>query len=230
MVAQLCTGSEQSIADCHIHGRKESWHRSCHVPLWEAIMNIDKQSSSSQACRENRSQAGFTLLEGMVVVAVFTVISGVVIPALFNQLEIAKLAKCRAELDGMKAMAYDLGDGRYIPNPEEFWGTGYPNAAPGEYYYLVDSQDHNKGHGNDLDGCDEENPGNSPRCPNDCKFVVLCRHDHGTHGRYCYATDNESPTVVTSDDNDPGYQRFIDLDLPDGGKPEGKEPKKGSKK
>ena len=58
----------------------------------------------------------------------------------------------------IRQYAYDLGDGHYIPTPEEFWGEGVPAADEGEYYYIVDNQDANKGHGNDLDFCDEDNP------------------------------------------------------------------------
>ena len=36
-----------------------------------------------------------------------------------------------------------------------------PRMKPGPYYYLLDGT--NKGHGNDLDGVDEENPGNADR-------------------------------------------------------------------
>ncbi len=195
-------------------------------------MNVHTPNRVIQSIKKARRQAGFTVLEAMVTVVVITVVSGVVIPAVYNEFEKAKVQSCKAELNGMKAVALALGDGRYIPTPDEFWGEGYPNAAEGEYYYIVDSQDHNKGHGNDLDGCDEDNPGNSPRCPGmDVKFVVFCAHDHGSHAAYCYATDVDPPTVVLPGEEDPfNFKAQKDKDQGEQGPPEGKKPKKGGKK
>jgi prepilin-type N-terminal cleavage/methylation domain-containing protein len=191
-------------------------------------MNTEKQIRVMQTLRNNRRQAGFTVLEIMVTIAVISVIAGVVIPAVYNEFEKAKLASCFSELNGMRAVAFDLGNGRYIPTPDEFWGEGYPNAEAGEYYYIVDAEDHNKGHGNDLDGCDEDNPGNSidGRDCLDLKFVVFCNHDHGKLGKYCYATDQIAPTLVGWDDPDPlEYLKQKDMNQGDDPPPEGKEPK-----
>jgi hypothetical protein len=173
-----------------------------------------------------------TMLETLGAIAVIVVVAGVVIPAVYTEFEKAKVARCHAELDLMKAVAYDLGDGRYIPTPEEFWGEGFPSAEEGEYFYIVDNQDHNKGHGNDLDGCDEDNPGNSPRCPGmDIKFVVFCAHDHGDLAKYCYATDDLPPTTVKEGDEDPwNFKAQKDLNQGDDPKPEGKKPNKPGKK
>jgi type II secretory pathway pseudopilin PulG len=191
-------------------------------------MNAQHITRIISALRSRRRQAGFSLVEGMVSVAVITVIAGVVIPAVYNEFEKAKLESCKAELNGMRAVAFDLGNGRYIPTPDEFWGEGYPNAEPGEYYYVVDSQDHNKGHGNDLDNCDEDNPGKSidGRDCWDLKFVVFCAHNHGSHAKYCYATDSQPPTAVLPGENDPfNFKAQKDLNQGSDSKPEGKEPK-----
>jgi len=191
-------------------------------------MNAQHITRIISALRSRRRQAGFSLVEGMVSVAVITVIAGVVIPAVYNEFEKAKLASCMSELNGMRAVAFDLGNGRYIPTPDEFWGEGYPDAAPGEYYYLVDNQDHNKGHGNDLDNCDEDNPGKSidGRDCWDLKFVVFCAHNHGSHAKYCYATDSQPPTAVLPGENDPfNFKAQKDLNQGSDSKPEGKEPK-----
>ena len=168
----------------------------------------------------------------MVAIAVIIVVAGVVIPDVYTDFEKARLADCKVELDLMKAVAYDLGDGRYIPTPEEFWGEGFPDAEEGEYYYIVDSQDANADHGNDLDGCDEDSPGNSPRCPGmDIKFVVFCAHDHGDLAQYVYATDQDSPTVVLPGDEDHlNFKAQKDKGQGDYPKPEGKTPKKPKKK
>lgn len=189
-------------------------------------MNHRKTGKASTHKNSFKNQRGISAVEIMVSIAVITVVAGVVLPNVYSEFEKAKLASCKAEVDLMKAVAYDLGDGRYIPNPTEFWAEGFPSAEEGEYYYIVDNQDANKGHGNDLDGCDEENPGNSPRCPNDIKFVVLCAHDHGTFGKYVYATEQDSPTVVEVDGDDPGYQAWLGINNDDGSKKEGKHPSK----
>ena len=85
----------------------------------------------------------------------------------------------------------------------------FPAGRPGPYYYLIDG-DPNKGHGNDLDGIDEENPGKSYLNLEkvDIRFVVLCQHDHGNLANYVYVTDVGPPQIVTAD-NDPGYENFI---------------------
>ena len=192
---------------------------------------IQPASTSDQpgTSRQSLKQAGFSILETLVVIAVISVIAGVVIPTVYTEFEKARLASCVSEIGGMQAVAFDLGDGRYIPTPDEFWNEGYPSAVEGEYYYIVDAEDHNKGHGNDLDFCDEDNP-NADKfkgCPGfDVKFVVLCNHDHGTLAEYCFAVDGEPPTVVAKGSlDDPGYAAWLLQNNDDGSKKEGKTPK-----
>ncbi len=194
-------------------------------------MSTQKFTETSTLRSKKLRQRGITAIEVMVTVAVITVVAGIVMPQVYNEFEKARLAQCKAELDLMKAVAYDLGDGRYIATPEQFWGEGFPGAAEGEYYYIVDSQDANKGHGNDLDGCDEDNPGNSPRCPGmDIKFVVFCAHNHGEFASYVYATDQDPPTVVLPGEDDPfNFKAQKDQGQGNDPKPEGKEPKKPKK-
>ena len=48
------------------------------------------------------------------------------------------------------------------------------------YHYLVNNSDPNAGHGNDLDNCDEENPGNSME-NRECleiDYIIICDHYH----------------------------------------------------
>lgn len=193
-------------------------------------MNIQKVGTASNTNNKHRRQRGFSATELMTAIAVITVVAGVVLPNVMKEYQDARVASCKAEIDLMKAVAYDMGDGRYIPNPTEFWAEGFPDAEEGEYYYIVDEQDSNKGHGNDLDGCDEDNPGSSPRCPGaDIKFVVLCNHDHGALGKYVYATEQDAPTVVGVDGDDPGYKAWLSIDNENGTKKEGKKPTKPGK-
>jgi len=194
-------------------------------------MNTRKTGTASNINNNDRRQRGFSAVEVMVAVAVITVIASIVIPNVLSEYEKARVASCKAEVDLMRTVALDMGDGRYIPTPDEFWGEGFPNAEAGEYYYIVDDQDANKGHGNDLDGCDEDNPGNSPRCPGmDVKFVVFCAHDHGEYAKYVYATDDISPTAVLTDEEDPfNFKAQKDMTQGNDPKPEGKKPTKPKK-
>jgi hypothetical protein len=61
------------------------------------------------------------------------------------------------------------------------------------------------------------------------KWVVLCSHDHGRFGKYCYATDIDPPQIAT-EDNDPGYYDFLDQLNNDGTEKKGKKPKTAKKK
>jgi hypothetical protein len=153
-------------------------------------------------------EAGLTMIEILVIMILVVILSIIAIGMFQNQREKVKLVKCMAEIRGIQAAVYSMGDGRYIPNPTLFWESAFPDGRKhGPYYYIVDG-DPNAGHGNDLDGVDEENPGASDPDKKDIKFVIFCEHDHGDLGKYVYLTDEEPPTIAT-EDNDPNYQRFI---------------------
>jgi hypothetical protein len=173
-----------------------------------------------------RDHHGFSILDTIVAIAAFTVVAAVVIPSVLTEYETTRLSDCKAELDRMKAVAYDLGNGARPPTPTEFWAVGFPDAREGDYYYIVD-EGAAMGHGNDLDGCDEDDPGDSPHSLGaGIKFVVFCDHDHGQLGKYVYATDRDPPTVVPVDGPDPGYQAWLIEAKTDGSPIEGKEPRK----
>ena len=174
---------------------------------------------------------GFSILDIVVLITAFTVVAGVVIPSVLSEYEMARLSDCKAGVELMKAVAQEIRGSRCVPTPNQFWAVGFPNAEEGDYYYIVDEQDANKGHGNDLDGCDESDPDNSPRCRGaDITFVVLCNHDHGALGKYVYATEQDAPTVVEVDGDDPGYKAWLTQNNTDGSQKEGKEPKIPKKK
>jgi type II secretory pathway pseudopilin PulG len=145
------------------------------------------------------------LLIGMVIIVILATIG---ITVFQNQREKVKLVKCMAEIRGIQAAVMSMGDGRYIPTPQTFWESAFPDGRRhGPYYYITDG-DPNEGHGNDLDGVDETNPGVSDPDKKDIKFVIFCEHDHKHLGKYVYLTDEEPPTIAT-DENDPGYTKFI---------------------
>jgi hypothetical protein len=126
----------------------------------------------------------------------------------------------------MKAAVSEVrGDGS-VPTPGEYWATAFPAAKHGPYYFIVDSEEHNANHGNDLDDCDEEAEGGESSCQRaDIKWVVLCTHDHGSLGSYCFATDRDPPLLVTRHDADPGYLHFARQPNNDGSSKHGKAPK-----
>lgn len=57
--------------------------------------------------------------------------------------------------------------------------------------------------------------------------MIVCEHNHRHLAKYCYITDYGVPQIAT-EDNDPGYQKFIDKG--NGKKPGGKGGKGGKKK
>jgi type II secretory pathway pseudopilin PulG len=116
--------------------------------------------------------AGFTLTEVVIVAVGIALLAAIVIVSLLNAIERARLARCMAEVRGIQAaIIMDSHNGRRFMDPATFWATHYNGRKPGPYYYLLDG-DPNKGHGNDLDGIDEENPGESWR--NRDRKDILC--------------------------------------------------------
>jgi type II secretory pathway pseudopilin PulG len=158
-------------------------------------------------------ERGFTLTELTILVFLLAILTLIVTQSILHGIERAKLVKCMAEVRGIQsAIIMDSDRGRHFMEPAAFWASHYHGKKPGPYYYLLDG-DPNKGHGNDLDGIDEENPGRSSekRDREDIKFVVLCQHDHGNLGHYVYCVDSEPPVVVGGEGGaeDPKYTRFI---------------------
>ena len=119
--------------------------------------------------------------------------------------------------DGRHAPAADVQHGLVLAGAADAQNAGSPFElrlrAVDEYFNRVPGiasglQRPNSGHGNDLDGVDEENPGKSDPDKKDIKFVVFCEHDHKHLCKYVYAVDEEPPQLA-SEGNDPGYTAFI---------------------
>jgi prepilin-type N-terminal cleavage/methylation domain-containing protein len=158
--------------------------------------------------RRRSGQRGFTVLELLMVVAIVGILSMIAVPYLNGRIEKAKLARCMNDLRSVQTTVFTHSDGWELPNPDTFWDVAWSGKKPGPYDYMVDSQDANAGHGNDLDQYDEENPGKSKRNRRDIRFVVMCEHDHGDLGWYVYIEDMGPPQIATYNNN-PGYHRFI---------------------
>ncbi|MCJ7755701.1 MAG: prepilin-type N-terminal cleavage/methylation domain-containing protein, partial [Thermoanaerobaculales bacterium] len=103
-------------------------------------------------------QAGFTLSELLIGVYVIGILAAILVNSYLDGIEKAKLVRCMAELRGIQTAIYmDSDDGRRFMSPASFWSSHFHGHKPGPYHYLLDG-DPNSGHGNDLDGVDEENP------------------------------------------------------------------------
>ena len=161
-----------------------------------------------RAIRRER-EGGFTLTELLGICAILGLLATIGVNMAVDLYEKARLARCMMEIRGIQTAVWDRSqEGRYIPDPVQFWESAFPDGRRhGPYYYIVDG-DGNKGHGNDLDEVDEENPGASDPDKKDIKFVVFCEHDHKHLCKYVYALDEEPPQLATEED-DPGYQFFI---------------------
>lgn len=167
------------------------------------------RADSHDKCSRS-TEAGLTLVEILVMMVIIVVLATIAVVHFQNYREKTRLVACMAEIRGIQAGVMSIGDGRYIPTPQEFWESAWPDGRKhGPYYYIIDG-DPNNGHGNDLDGIDEENPGKSweNREQEDIKFVIFCDHDHGDLAKYVYLTDLGSP-VLADEGSDPNFQRFI---------------------
>jgi prepilin-type N-terminal cleavage/methylation domain-containing protein len=166
--------------------------------------------ASSIRLTPSRSRwSGFSLTELIVVVNIVGVLSAVVIPTVMDKLHKTRLASCMVELRGIQSGLYQVAQpGTTFPEVATFWAAAFPAGRSGPFYFLSDAEDPKAGHGNDLDGFEEQNPGNSKRKAKDIKFVLVCQHDHGHLCRYVYIEDDGPPQLATSD-NDPKYEKFL---------------------
>jgi hypothetical protein len=110
----------------------------------------------------------------------------------------------------VQSTVWSVSDGVTWPDQFSFWEDVWSGKKPGPYFYLTDSEDPNCGHGNDLDGFDEQNPGGSTREERDLKFVVVCQHDHGILANYVYIEDEGPPRLAGWEGHsNPRYDHFI---------------------
>jgi len=162
---------------------------------------------------DRRYEAGFTFMELIVAVWLIGILSVLALGILNGRIEKAKLARCFVDIRSIQSTVWTMSDGITWPEYATFWDYAWAGKRPGPYYYFPNNTDHNAGHGNDLDICDEENPGKS-EANRDCKdieFVIVCQHDHRQLANYVYIEDEGPPTIAGwSSETDPGYDRWID--------------------
>lgn len=126
---------------------------------------------------------GFTLVEVLVVVAVvgMLVVAG---SKVINTVHETKLVRCNADIMAMRTLVEQAREQtRRTPTREEVMAVA-DGRWNDDYWYMRNNSDANKGHGNDLDFCDEENPGASldNRTCYDINFIIVCNHNHAAAG------------------------------------------------
>ena len=174
---------------------------------------------------QKKRQSGFTLVEVMTGLVVMGCVSVIMVPRLVNPQSEAMVVRCAADMLAIETdienwsmqTRLNLPVAMYRANPAQF------RHVKG-IYYLVDG-DPNSGHGNDIDECDEENPGVSgaKRDCYDIDWVLLCEHDHGGTDSFLFMTNDGVPTLylegwaphfiygIPTTNVDPGYRRYIKL-------------------
>ena len=131
---------------------------------------------------EGMNKKGFTLVEILVVIAIIGILSVVVVGKINGAQSAATTVRCLADIDAFASDVEALSPRGPAPTQEQIrahidWEGKYK-----DYWYIPNNSDFNKGHGNDLDGCDEENPGSSlpGRVCLPMRFLIVCAHQ--THG------------------------------------------------
>jgi type II secretory pathway pseudopilin PulG len=181
-------------------------------------------SQKVQDCR------GFSVLETVIVVMFIGLVASILIPRFSGITQAATTVKCAANLLSFAAEIELIYLGSPVPSQADLGkkDIGWPNGKWKDYWYVPNNSDFNSGHGNDLDGCDEENPGQST--PNrDCipmRFLIVCKHEgHGdqSDAKYLFITDMYPPQIVPYEEfrrtylldakwwpkEDPGFDAWI---------------------
>ena len=150
---------------------------------------------------------GFTLVELLVGTMVIGILSVVVVTKINGAQDAATTATCLANLDAFASEVDVLAPTGPSPSQEVVRENIDWDGRFKDYWYIPNNSDFNNGHGNDLDGCDEENPGKS--LPGrECipmRFMIVCMHaTHGNNSDAKYAFhigDARPPQIV-------GYGEF----------------------
>jgi len=108
-----------------------------------------------------KNQKGFSMMELVVSVATIGILV-LATSSYLNTVKESRMIACTADLHTMETMVEQVYEQSrpWIPTWEEVQGLAGARWKD-HYHYLPNNTDLNKGHGNDLDLCDEENPGKS---------------------------------------------------------------------
>ena len=146
------------------------------------------------------NQKGFSMMELVVSVATIGILV-LATSSYLNTVKESRMIACTADLHTMETMVEQVYEQSrpWIPTWEAVQGLAGARWKD-HYHYLPNNTDLNKGHGNDLDLCDEENPGKSLQNRNclDIQWVIVCDHDHGELGKYNFALALDTVYSVAS--------------------------------
>jgi type II secretory pathway pseudopilin PulG len=144
---------------------------------------------------------GFSVVEAIITVAVIGMISVIFISKILGVRDAATTVKCLADLEAFASEVGSLSLTGPAPTQEQVDDLINTKGKFKYFYYIPNNADSNEGHGNDLDGCDETNPGASLPGRNcmPMRFVIVC--EHSTHGnnsdaKYCFKVDGMPPQIV----------------------------------
>lgn len=175
------------------------------------------------------NERGFTLVEIIIGVAVVGVLAALVTLFVIGLRDAATTESCLANLQAFASEVDLLKPTGTAPTQEEVRANIDWDGIYKDYWYIPNNSDFNKGHGNDLDGCDEENPGKSlpgRECIH-MRFLIVCRHDtHGNNSdaKYCFTIGGGIPPQIVPYDEfrhtylqdakwwpgkDPGFDKWI---------------------
>lgn len=142
--------------------------------------------------------SGFSLVEVMVVVFVLGCVT--IIPIrMLNTIAEARVVACAESMQAHISMTEQLREQiRTRPPSQQEMYDWMGNKRNKHYHYVPNDSDANSGHGNDLDICDEDNPGASleNRDCLDIKYIWVCDHNHGKLAKYLFGSDSTGPVVV----------------------------------
>ena len=147
-------------------------------------------------------QSGFSLIDILIALAIIGVLVTSVHAAYNSWTGVARLERCAVTMEMLASdiTTYEMQQRDTLTKAQVDWYMPLPE----NYWYVPNNVDHNKGHGNDLDGCDEENPGESIN-NRECipmRWLILCNHDHSGEGvDYMFRIDGMVPRLVPNSDS-----------------------------
>ena len=175
------------------------------------------RTAGSPRIEQRSGERGFSPNELLIVVAILGILSVAIAGEMSNAIEKARLSACMANMVTIREMVWANSDGGMdFPEREILWSHIMRGSASRGYWYALDNDDANKGHGNDLDFFDEQNPGKAPRVDKNIYFVLRCEHNHGRLADYVYLEDEGPPQIAMGRDQ-PRWNKFYNKEKNGGG-------------